>query len=139
MTGKYILTADAVDELAAAGQLDASRAGAVVTFVGRVRSFSRGRTVTMLEYEAFPEMVERVFSQIGDQARAAFEISDIVIHHRVGTLSVGDVSVVICVSAPHRVAAFDACRYAIDALKRLAPIWKKEHSPDGAVWVEERP
>ena len=67
------------------------------------------------------------------------EVIDVAIHHRVGTLAVGETSVVIAVSAQHRAEALDACRYAIDRLKHVAPIWKKEHSPDGAVWVEERP
>ena len=139
MTPKFWITADALDERGAAACLDAEGAGGIATFVGRVRASSRGRVVTMLEYEAYPEMAQRVFSQIASEARAKFDILDIVIHHRVGTLVVGETSVVISVAAPHRAAAFDACRYAIDRLKQIAPIWKKEHFQGGAVWVDDRP
>lgn len=139
MNPKYRLTQDAIDERGAADSLDVRAAGAVVAFSGRVRAYSGGRTVTKLEYEAYPEMAERIFAQIGDEAKARFEILDIAIHHRTGSLAVGEISVAIAVSAAHRAPAFDACRYAIDRLKEIAPIWKKEHSPDGAVWVESRP
>jgi molybdopterin synthase catalytic subunit len=139
MTPKYQLTERAIDERGAAEALDTRGAGGVVTFVGRVRDRSRDRSVTKLEYEAYPEMAEGIFAQIGDEAKSRFEIRDIVIHHRTGSLTVGEISVVIAVSAAHRAAAFEACRYAIDRLKQIAPIWKKEHSPDGAVWVENRP
>ena len=139
MSAKYLLTADALDEPAVHALLDVAGAGGIVTFVGRVRAHSRGREVTMLEYEAYPEMAERIFAQIGDEAKQRFEIVDIAIHHRIGMLTVGETSVVVGVAAAHRSAAFDAARYAIDRLKQIAPIWKKEHSPDGAVWVEDRP
>jgi len=139
MSPRFLLTGDPLDERAVAAQLESDGAGAVVTFVGRVRAHSRGRDVTKLEYEAYPEMAEKVFAQIADEIRARGGIIDVAIHHRVGTLGVGEVSVVIAVSAAHRSPAFDACHYAIDRLKQIAPIWKKEHSPDGAVWVEDRP
>jgi molybdopterin synthase catalytic subunit len=95
--------------------------------------------VDLLEYEAYPEMVEGVFHQIAGEVHERFEVAAIAIHHRTGTLRVGDTSVVIAVAAEHRPAAFDACRYAIDRLKQITPIWKKEHGPDGASWVDERP
>lgn len=139
MNVRFKLSADPLDERAIAKLVDTDGAGAVVTFVGRVRAQSRGREVTKLEYEAYPEMAEKVFAQIADEIRARGSIVDVAIHHRTGTLGVGEVSVVVAVSAAHRAQAFDACRYAIDRLKQIAPIWKKEHSPDGAVWVEERP
>lgn len=139
MTSRFLLTADPIDEHAVASHLESDGAGAIVTFVGRVRAHSRGRDVTKLEYEAYPEMAETVFAQIADEIRARGGIIDVAIHHRVGTLRVGEVSVVIAVSAAHRSPAFDACHYAIDRLKQIAPIWKKEHSSDGAVWVEDRP
>jgi len=139
MSSRFLLTADPLDEHAVAAQLESDGAGAVVTFVGRVRAHSRGRDVTKLEYEAYPEMAEKVFAQIADEIRARGGVIDVAIHHRVGTLQVGEISVVIAVSAEHRSPAFDACHYAIDRLKQIAPIWKKEHSPDGAVWVEDRP
>ncbi|HEY7992836.1 MAG TPA: molybdenum cofactor biosynthesis protein MoaE [Candidatus Eremiobacteraceae bacterium] len=139
MTQHFVLTSQPLDERAVAALLDRDGAGAVVTFVGHVRAHSRGRDVTKLEYEAYPEMVEGVFKQIADEIHARGGVIDVAIHHRVGTLEVGEVSVVVAVSAAHRSPAFDACRYAIDRLKQIAPIWKKEHSPDGAVWVEDRP
>jgi molybdopterin synthase catalytic subunit len=135
----FVLTAEPLDETDAERVIAQDGAGGIVTFVGRVRDQAHGRAVTRLEYEAYPEMVERVFREIADAARKQFAITDIAIHHRVGALDVGDVSVVIAVSAPHRAAAFDACRFAIDRLKLSAPIWKKEHTPDGAVWVDDRP
>lgn len=139
MIDRFMLTSDALDERAAVECLGKDPAGAIVTFVGRVRNVSRGREVTMLEYEAYPEMAQRIFAQIADEIKARTDIIDIAIHHRVGSLTVGETSVVIAVSAQHRAQAFDACRYAIDRLKQIAPIWKKEHSADGAVWVEDRP
>jgi molybdopterin synthase catalytic subunit len=138
-TRHFVLTNEPLDENLAAQIIEQDGAGGVVTFVGRVRDEARGHKVTLLEYEAYPEMVERVFADIAAEARKQFPITDVAIHHRVGALEVGDVSVVIAVSAPHRAAAFDACRYAIDRLKRIAPIWKKEHTPEGAVWVDDRP
>ena len=139
MNERFKLTGDALDERAVAALVDTDGAGAVVTFVGRVRGRSRGRDVTKLEYEAYPEMVEGVFAQIADEIRKNGEVIDVAIHHRTGALGVGEVSVVVAVSAAHRAQAFDACRYAIDRLKQIAPIWKKEHSPEGAVWVDDRP
>jgi molybdopterin synthase catalytic subunit len=139
MTAHYVIAGEPLDERATVECLTTDGAGAIATFVGRVRNSSRGRDVTKLEYQAYPEMAQRVFEQIGDEAKSRHDIIDIAIHHRIGSLSIGEASVVIAVSSRHRAAAFDACRYAIDRLKQIAPIWKKEHSPDGAVWVEDRP
>ena len=138
-TRHFVLTPEPLDEQLPAAIISVDGAGGLVTFVGRVRDEARGHKVDLLEYEAYPEMVERVFADIAAEARKQFKITDIAIHHRVGALEVGDVSVVIAVSAPHRAAAFDACRFAIDRLKHIAPIWKKEHTPEGAVWVDDRP
>jgi molybdopterin synthase catalytic subunit len=139
MNARFLLSPAVLDEQSAVNALSLAGAGAVVTFVGRVRGDSRGRSVEKLEYDAYPEMAELVFERIAREIRAEFDIVDIAIHHRVGTLAVGEISVVIAVSAAHRPAAFDACRHAIDALKRIAPIWKKEFAADGATWVEDRP
>ncbi|HKW44379.1 MAG TPA: molybdenum cofactor biosynthesis protein MoaE [Candidatus Eremiobacteraceae bacterium] len=133
------MSAKPLDVTAIAASVASDGDGAVVTFVGRVRSRSRGRDVSLLEYEAYPEMIDGVFRQIADEAHEKFAVHAIAIHHRIGTLAVGDASVVIAVAAEHRAAAFDGCKYAIDRLKHIAPIWKKEHGPDGAVWVEDRP
>ncbi len=111
-------------------------AGAVVTFSGTTRNESGGRPVRSLTYEAYPEMAERKLGEIGREARERHEILRIAIHHRVGTLPVGEVSVGIAVSAPHRAPAFAACRFAIERIKEDLPVWKKERFADGTEeWV----
>jgi molybdopterin synthase catalytic subunit len=110
-------------------------AGAIATFVGTVRDQARGRGVTRLEYEAYAPAAERILAQIGDEIRERWGVAQVAIAHRVGDLAVGDASVVISVASPHRDAAFEACRYAIERIKEIAPIWKKEHYADGAVWI----
>lgn len=139
MTDRFLLSESPLDEAAVAASVASPVAGALITFVGRVRARSRGHDVERLEYEAYPQMVETVFRQIADEAREKFAVDSIAIHHRTGVLAVGETSVVIAVAAEHRSAAFDACRYAIDRLKQIAPIWKKEHGPDGSEWVDDRP
>jgi len=109
--------------------------GAVASFVGVVRAFSRGRQISYLEYEAYPEMAIAKMRQIEGEIRQKWEIEQIAIHHRVGRLGVGEASVVIAVSAAHRQPALEACTYAIERLKQIVPIWKKEVSPDGSYWV----
>lgn len=112
--------------------------GAVVTFVGVVRGETDGRPVRYLEYEAYPEMAEAVLAQIGDEIRARWpSIRRVAIVHRVGRLQVGETAVVIALSAAHRSEMFDALRYAIDRLKEIAPIWKKEVWAEGEEWRSE--
>jgi len=135
----FALSSTPLDDQAVTALVSGSGSGGVVTFVGRVRDHARGRPVSALEYEAYPEMVEAVFAAIGTEAEQRFDVTAIAIHHRLGRLEVGEASVVIAVAAAHRSPAFEACRYAIDELKRRAPIWKKEFGPDGAFWVEDRP
>ncbi len=110
-------------------------AGAVVVFLGVTRNCNEGRQVTGLEYEAYPEMALREIEQIGHQAREQWPIQKIGIVHRVGPVPVGEVSVAIAVSSAHRDAAFQASRFAIDRLKEIVPIWKKEYFEGGAVWI----
>jgi molybdopterin synthase catalytic subunit len=110
--------------------------GAAVIFDGFVRNNFRGRETLYLEYEAYESMALAKITEIGAQIREKFAVSRIAIVHRLGRLNVGETSVFIAVSAPHRAAAFDACRYAIDTLKRTVPIWKKEYFADGSVWAE---
>jgi molybdopterin synthase catalytic subunit len=110
-------------------------AGAIVTFVGTVRNHGRGRHVVQLEYEAYAPAAEAMLRQIGDEIRERWGLDNVAIVHRVGSLSVGDASVVISVAAAHRDSAFDASRYAIERIKEIVPIWKKEHYGDGAVWI----
>ncbi len=109
--------------------------GAVASFVGVVREFSRGRQISYLEYEAYPEMAIAKMRQIEGEIRQKWEIEQIAIHHRVGRLGIGEASVVIAVAAAHRQPALEACAYAIERLKQIVPIWKKEVSPDGSLWV----
>lgn len=110
-------------------------AGAVVTFVGVVRGNSKGKKVLYLEYEAYKEMAEKKLAEIGDEIRERWGLSNIAIRHRVGHLEVGEVAVVIAVASPHRKEGFEACHYAIERLKQVVPIWKKEVWEDGETWV----
>ena len=110
--------------------------GAICTFEGTVRDHSGNLETSHLEYEAFAEMAEAIFADIAMAARDRAGNVEMAIHHRVGRLEIGEVSVAIAVSAEHRDAAFEACRFAIDQLKVSAPIWKKEFGPDGSHWVE---
>jgi molybdopterin synthase catalytic subunit len=110
--------------------------GAVVTFLGTVRDLTGDRVTVSLDYEAYPEMAMKTMAEIEADTRSRWPVGDIVIEHRLGHLGIGDVSVAVAVSCPHRRQAFDACRHAIDRLKELVPIWKKEHWADGASeWV----
>jgi molybdopterin synthase catalytic subunit len=114
--------------------------GAVVTFDGCVRNQSQGRRTLYLDYEAYESMALTKIREIAAHSHEKFAIDRVAIAHRLGRLEIGETSVFIAVSAPHRPAAFDACRYAIDTLKRTVPIWKKEYFEDGAVWADgERP
>ena len=110
-------------------------AGAIATFIGTVRDHARDRAVTHLEYEAYAPAAELNMAQIGDEIRERWGIDHVAIVHRVGSLTIGEASVVISVASPHRDAAFEACRYAIQRIKEIVPIWKKEHYADGAIWL----
>ncbi|HEY3352698.1 MAG TPA: molybdenum cofactor biosynthesis protein MoaE [Polyangia bacterium] len=110
-------------------------AGAVVLFVGTVRDEHEGRRVERLEYEAYVEMAERVLADVGAALEAGHAGVRVAILHRVGSLAVGDSAVIIACSAPHRAPAFDACREAIERLKREVPVWKKEYGEGGATWL----
>jgi MoaE-MoaD fusion protein len=110
--------------------------GAVVVFDGIVRNHTGGRSTLYLDYEAYEPMALEKLRELAAALRARFPVSGVAIVHRLGRLAIGDTSVLIAVSAPHRAVAFDACRFAIDTLKRSVPIWKKEYFADGAVWAE---
>jgi molybdopterin synthase catalytic subunit len=110
--------------------------GAVVTFLGTVRDLTGDKVTTALEYEAYPGMAEKKLAEIEAETRARWPIGDIMMVHRVGHLAIGEISVAVAVSCPHRHQAFDACRHAIDRLKEIVPIWKKENWADGTTeWV----
>jgi molybdopterin synthase catalytic subunit len=110
-------------------------AGAVATFVGTTRNRSRDRDVVHLEYEAYEGMAEKVMAELADELRGRHDVCEVAIHHRVGRVDVGDTSVVVAVSAPHRAAALAACREAIDELKVRVPLWKKEVYEGGEEWI----
>ena len=129
---------DPIDADALVGSVSTPESGAVVVFLGTVRNHSPGRDgVTHLEYEAYREHVEPKIAEIVEEARERWAIDSVAAVHRVGSLDVGEVSVGVAVSSPHRVDAFPAARYVIDELKSRAPILKKEHWAGGAEWVRE--
>jgi molybdopterin synthase catalytic subunit len=113
--------------------------GAAVVFEGVVRNHTRGRRTLYLDYEAYPEMALKQMEVLAQEALSKFPIRDVALVHRVGRLQIGETSVVIVVASAHRTAAFEACRWLIDALKRTVPIWKKEYFEDGAVWADGEP
>lgn len=117
----------------------AEEAGGTCTFTGHVRDHSRGRKVTHLEYHAYPEMAEKKMRQVIEEIEERYGVTRLAIAHRIGTLQIGDIAVGIAAASAHRDAAFKACRYAIDRIKQIVPIWKKEFGEDGAEWVEECP
>jgi molybdopterin synthase catalytic subunit len=110
--------------------------GGVVTFLGTVRDLTDGRITTALDYEAHASMAEKKLAEIEADTRARWPVGEIALVHRLGHLEVGEVSVAVAVSCPHRAQAFEACRHAIDRLKEIVPIWKKENWADGSTeWV----
>ena len=133
--GSFRLSADALSLDAVVEEVRSDEAGAIATFVGTTRVHSRGRTVERLEYEAYVGMAEKVMAEIAAALKHAYELCEVAIHHRVGRVGIGDRSVVIAVSAPHRADALAACRDAIDTLKERVPLWKKEVYAGGEEWI----
>ena len=130
------LTRDSIDYHALTEQVRRNDCGAVVTFLGTVRDLTGDRVTTALDYEAYPGMAEKKMAEIEADTRARWPVGELALVHRLGRLDVGEVSVAVAVSCPHRAQAFDACRHAIDRLKELVPIWKKENWADGTTeWV----
>ena len=111
-------------------------AGAVTTFVGLVRDHNLARTVLWLDYEAYAPLAEKALARIVQEAEGRWTGARVAIHHRTGRLDIGEASVVIAVATPHRADAFSACRYAIERIKQIVPIWKHEHFEGGEVWIE---
>jgi len=132
----FELTTDPIEVGAVARRVILAQCGATVTLDGYAREWTKGRRTLYLVYEAYAPMAVTEMKKLGAQAREKFEIAHIGIVHRTGRLEIGETSVVISVSAPHRRAAFEACEWAIRELKRTVPIWKKEVFEDGEVWVE---
>ncbi len=113
--------------------------GGIAVFVGTVRNSTQNKEVTQLDFSTYKPMAIKEMQKIADLALEKFAVKKIAIHHAEGMLQIGDIPVIIAVSAPHRGAAFDACEFAIDTLKETVPIWKKEHFSDGEVWVNAHP
>jgi molybdopterin synthase catalytic subunit len=133
---KFELLQQPIDVGSIAKFVRADMDGAIVTFDGFVRNESHGRQTSYLEYESYAVMALQKMREIGRLMHEKFTIHRVAIVHRLGRLEIGETSVFIAVSAPHRGAAFDACRFAIDTLKKTVPIWKKEYFADGAVWAD---
>ena len=133
--GAFRVTEEPLSLDAVAAEVADERAGAVATFTGTVRRQSRGREVTRLEYEAYAEMAEEVMARLAAELEDVHELCGLAIHHRVGRVEIGEPSVVIAASAPHRQAALTACREAIDRLKETVPLWKKEVYEGGEEWI----
>jgi MoaE-MoaD fusion protein len=127
-----------IDIAAVIASAGTSRDGAVASFIGRVRDHSDGVAVRRIDYEAYAEMAESEMRRIGDELFAHGGISTITIVHRTGSLVVGDASVLVVVTAPHRDTAFPACQEALELIKMTVPVWKREHRTDGARWVDAR-
>ena len=133
--GAFVLSTEPLDVARVVAEAESDDAGAVASFVGTVRRQSRGRDVVRLEYEAYAEMAEPMLRRLAEELTAKHGLCEVAIHHRVGSVDIGEASVVIAVSAPHRAAALDACREAIDTLKGTIPLWKKEVYADGEEWI----
>jgi molybdopterin synthase catalytic subunit len=133
--GAFRLSEAPIDPNAVIGEVSDERAGGIATFIGTTRVHSRGRTVLHLDYEAYGGMAEKVMAQIADGLKERYDLCEVAIAHRVGRVGIGDLSVVIAVSAPHRADALAACRDAIDTLKERVPLWKKEVYEGGEEWI----
>jgi molybdopterin synthase catalytic subunit/molybdopterin converting factor small subunit len=133
--GSFRLSEEPLSLEAVADEVRSDEAGAIATFVGTTRVHSRGRTVVHLEYEAYAGMAEREMERIAAELRERYDLSAVAIHHRVGRVPIGEPSVVIAVSAPHRHDALAACKDAIDTLKETVPLWKKEVYEGGEEWI----
>jgi molybdopterin synthase catalytic subunit len=131
----YVITAEPLDVARVVAEVEDDEAGAIASFVGTVRSSSRGRDVQYLDYEAFEEMAEPMLERLGAELTEKHGLTRVAIHHRIGRVEIGEPSVVIAVSARHRAAALDACREAIDTLKETIPLWKKEVYAGGEEWI----
>ena len=132
----FELTADPLDARRLEAAVSHKGAGAICTFTGVVRDSSRGRSVTHLEYEAYAEMAIAQMRGIGEEIAERWPDARVAMAHRTGRLEIGETSVVVCVSSPHRAEAIAACKLGIDRLKESVPIWKKEHAADGTYWIE---
>jgi MoaE-MoaD fusion protein len=133
--GAFRLTDEPIDPSSVAEEVSDPKAGAIATFLGTTRVQSRGRTVHHLDYEAYGGMAEKVMTELAEELKAKHDLCAVAITHRVGRVEIGEISVAIAVSAPHRAAALAACAEAIDTLKETVPLWKKEVYEGGEEWI----
>ena len=133
---QFIITTEPLECDALEALVADDESGAVTTFVGRVRRQNAGRTVQWLEYEAYAPLAIASFERIAREASERWSTVKLGIAHRVGRLNIGEASIVIAAASPHRAEAFAACRYAIERVKQISPIWKHEHFEGGAIWIE---
>jgi molybdopterin converting factor subunit 1 len=131
------ISSEALDVMEVIARVSADDSGGISTFLGAVRDHNRGHSIHHLEYEAYPEMAVREMEKISDEAAQKWPGVRVAIAHRVGSLAIGDLAVVIAAAGHHRAEAFESCRFAIDVLKERVPIWKKEVATDGEYWVED--
>jgi molybdopterin synthase catalytic subunit/molybdopterin converting factor small subunit len=134
--GSFRLVEGPIDAAAVVGEVEDDGAGGIATFVGTVRDNSRGRAVHYLEYEAYGGMAEKVMAELAARLKSRYSLCEVAITHRVGRVEIGEASVVIAVSAPHRADALAACKDAIDTLKETVPLWKKEVYEGGEEWLD---
>ena len=132
----FRISPEPLDPAAIASIVSSPGCGAVASFVGLVRDHNAGRRVLWLEYEAYDALAVKAFGRIAEEASARWPSVTLAIHHRTGRLAIGDASVVIAAASAHRADAFAACRYAIERVKQIAPVWKHEHFEGGDVWIE---
>lgn len=138
--GKSRITRSAIDPMAVLAEVSHDSAGGTVLFLGTIRDRSEGRRVVGLEYQAYKQMAERRMREIEEEVRRRWSVRKVAMVHRYGHLKVGEVSVAVAMASEHRAEAFEACRFAIDAIKRSVPLWKKEMFKSGArVWVKGEP
>jgi len=138
-TAMIRLSRDPIDYAALTEMVRRPDCGAVATFLGTVRDLTDGKETIALDYEAYPNMAEKKLAEIEGQTRQRWPVGEMAMVHRIGRLEVGEVSVAVAVSCPHRAQAFEACRFAIDQLKEIVPIWKKENWADGSTeWVHSK-
>jgi molybdopterin synthase catalytic subunit len=119
-------------------KVESRDAGAITTFIGTVREWTKGKRTVYLEYQAYIPMAEKKLAQIGDEIQSKWEDTKVAITHRIGHLDISDVAVIIAVSSPHRKVAYEANEYAIERIKQIVPIWKKEQWEDGEAWIGDQ-
>ena len=132
----FVITDQPLDPAPLVAAVRRDESGAVALFYGVVRNENLGRAVQYLEYDAYPEMALKKMREVADDVRAKFDVTDVGVMHRTGRLEIGETSLLVAVSAGHRAAAFDACHYAVDRIKQIVPVWKKEVWEDGEEWIE---